>query len=299
MLHHHQFTPTKPKRTIILGASGFVARDLARHLGDHDMAYRAIGSEEINLIEPESVPQLRAAIREEDALVITSGLTPEKGKDVPTLMKNLAMGEHLAAALETASCAHVVYISSDAVYDWRDKLIRESSPRQPSDLYSLMHVAREQMLAVTLAKTRIPLCIFCPCGIYGAGDTHNAYGPNRFFGAAMQNQKISLFGQGEETRDHVHVEDISELLRLCLVHRSSGILNGVSGEAVTFQSLAEKISRLVGPAVEIESVPRSGPITHRQFDVTERIKAFPRFIPKTLDDGLAETFTRLTNPNRD
>lgn len=299
MLHHHQFRPAKPKRTLILGASGFVARDLIRHLGDQQMAYRAIGSEEINLVRPESVDQLRAEIREEDALVITSGLTPEKGKDVPTLMKNVAMGEHLTAALETASCAHVVYISSDAVYDWRDKLIRESSARQPSDLYSLMHIAREQMLAVTLARTKIPLCIFCPCGIYGAGDSHNAYGPNRFFRSAMQNRKISLFGQGEETRDHVHVADISELLRLCLVHRSSGIINGVSGESVTFQSLAEKISRLVGSGVTIESVPRSGPITHRQFDVTERIRAFTGFVPRTLDEGLAEMFSRLTSPNRD
>src|SRR5438045_3067362 len=120
MLHHHQSSPTKPRRTLILGASGFIARELVRHLGNQQVACRAIGSDEIDLIQPESVVQLQAEIREEDALVITSGLTPEQGKDVPTLMKNVAMGQHLAAAFETASCAHVVYISSDAVYNWRD-----------------------------------------------------------------------------------------------------------------------------------------------------------------------------------
>lgn len=298
MLEHHQVTPTKPRRVLILGASGFVARDLVRSLAEEQIEHRAIGSDAIDLTAPESVAQLQAEIRGDDALVITSGLTPEKGKDVATLMKNLAMGQHLAAALETNPCSHIIYISSDAVYAWRESLLRESSVRQPSDLYSLMHIAREQMLGLTAAKAKILFCIFCPCGIYGARDTHNAYGPTRFLRAAIKDRKISIFGRGEETRDHVYIEDVTRLLSLCLLYRSAGIINGVSGEAVTFLDLATRIATLAGPGVEIESLPRGGPITHRRFDVTQRIKAFPLFRPTPLDVGLAETFRRLTTPGR-
>jgi UDP-glucose 4-epimerase len=299
MLTHHQTSPAKPSRVVILGSSGFVARDLARHLAAEQIKHRAIGSIEIDLLQPESVDRLQYEIRKEDALVVTSGLTPEKGKDVSTLMKNLTMGQHLAAALENAPCAQVIYISSDGVYDWRDNLIRETSVRQPTDLYSLMHIAREQMLAFATAKTKTPLCLFCPCAIYGPGDTHNSYGPNRFLRSAIKERSIRLFGHGEETRDHVYIGDVSRLITLCLLHRSSGIINAVSGEAVTFDAVATAIAALAGPDVKIEYLPRGGPITHRHFDVTERIRAFPGFNPTPLAEGLAECFRQLTGGRED
>jgi nucleoside-diphosphate-sugar epimerase len=292
-LCHHHPSPTLPQRVVILGASGFIARDLARHLTAEQIEHRAIGSAEIDLTQPQSVALLQAAVREGDALVICSGLTPDKGRDVATFMKNLAMAQHLAAFLETAKCAHVIYISSDAVYDGREPLIRETSTRQATDLYSLMHIAREQIIGFATAKTKTPLCIFCPVAVYGAGDTHNSYGPNRFFRTALKDRKITLFGGGEETRDHVYIEDLTRLLTLCLLHRSEGAVNAGSGTAVTFREVADKIAALCGPGVKVECLPRSGAITHRHFDVTERLRAFPAFIPTTLAEGLAETHRRL------
>jgi nucleoside-diphosphate-sugar epimerase len=299
MLHHHHATPTKPERVLILGASGFIARDLARHLSGEKIEYRAIASSEIDLLQPQSVAQLQSAIGEGDALVLTSGLTPDKGKDAGTLMKNLTMVQHLAAALEAVPCAHLIYISSDAVYDWRESLVRESSARHAADLYGLVHSVREQMLALTAAKAKIPLCIFCPCAIYGAGDTHNSYGPNRFLRSAIKDRTITLFGRGEETRDHIYIRDASQLLALCLLHRSAGIINAVSGTAVTFHDVASKVAQLAGPDVKMEYLPRGTSITHRHFDVTERLKAFPFFAPTLLEEGLAESFLQLTELRQD
>jgi UDP-glucose 4-epimerase len=292
-LRHHHLAAINPQRVVILGASGFIARDLVRTLTVEQIEHRAIGSTEIDLLKPESVAQLQAAVREDDALVITSGLTPDKGRDVATLMKNLTMAEHLAAYLETARCSQVIYISSDAVYDGRENPIRESSPRQATDLYSLMHVAREQIIASTTAKTRTPLCIFCPCAVYGAGDPHNSYGPNRFFRTALPDRKITLFGGGEEIRDHVYIEDVTQLLVLCLRHCTAGTLNAVSGQSVAFREVAEQVANLCGSDVRIECLARGGPITHRHFDATERLRAFPAFHPTPLSAGLAATHRRL------
>lgn len=294
MLRHHHASAVKPERVLILGASGFVARDLVRHLSEEKIEYRAIASSEIDLLLPQSVAQLQSAIHEGDAVIVTSGLTPDKGKDVGTLMKNLAMAQHLAAALETVPCAHLVYVSSDAVYDWREGLVRETSVRQPTDLYGLMHIAREQIMTFVAAKTKIPFCIFCPCAIYGAGDTHNSYGPNRFLRRAIEDRTITLFGRGEEIRDHIYIQDVSRLLALCVLHRSSGIINAASGNAVTFHDVASRIAKLASPEAKIEYVARGGPVTHRHFDVTQRIKAFPLFAPMPLKDGLAASFLQLT-----
>jgi nucleoside-diphosphate-sugar epimerase len=158
-----------------------------------------------------------------------------------------------------------------------------------------MHIAREQILLSVTAKTKTPLCIVRPASIYGAVDTHNSYGPNRFFRTAIKDLKITLFGGGEETRDHVYIHDVSRILTLCLLHRSTGTLNAVSGESVTFLEIAQKIAKLAGADVKIECLPRSSPITHRHFDTAERMKAFPFFSPTHLNAGLEEGFEDLTS----
>lgn len=298
MLEHRQATPKKPHRVVVLGASGFVARDLVRHLQNEGIPHRAIGSGEVDLLKPESVAQLEASLGEDDSLVITSCITPDKGKDAATLMKNLTMAQHVCLALEKIRCAHIVYVSSDAVYGWRESLIRESSVREANDLYGIMHLAREKMLSLAAAHSNTPLCIFCPSAIYGPGDTHNSYGPNRFLRSAIKDRIITLFGGGEETRDHVYIEDVSQLLTLCLQHRSAGTINAATGRAVSFREVAAMVANRAGDEVKIEKLLRSGPITHRHFDVTERIKAFPSFGPTSLENGLDSTFLQLTQQRR-
>lgn len=281
------------RRVVILGAAGFVAADLGRLLDEKGIPRRSISSKEIDLLQPDGVEKLAAAIRPEDSVVVTAALTPEKGKDVRTFMKNLVMVQHLCNFLETARCRHLIYLSSDAALDEEASLVRESTPRTGCGLYGLMHVAREQMLQFALAKPAVPLLIVRPCAIYGAADTHNSYGPNRFMRSAWRDGKITLFGNGEEQRDHISVKDVSEFLRLALVRGASGAFNLATGSAISFHELAEKIARLAPRPVTIECLPRSSPITHRHFDISLRLKAFSSYQTAPLDRGLEEMAAAL------
>lgn len=293
---HHHAAPLDPKRVVILGANGFVSRDLARLLGAEKIPCSVLGSAQVDLLAPDAVKKLRGLLQPDDAVVVTSALTPEKGKDVRTFMKNLTMVSHVCEALESVRCAQVIYLSSDAVYDDADPLVRETTSRTGPGLYGLMHVAREQMLAfVAGAKPAVPLCIVRPCAIYGAGDTHNSYGPNRFFRTALKDKKITIFGQGEEQRDHIFIRDVSRFLLLCLRHRSEGAVNIVSGRAISFGDVAQQIAKLCPQPVQVEKLAR-GPgavITHRHFDVSLRQRAFPGFQCTPLDVGMAEVWKEL------
>jgi nucleoside-diphosphate-sugar epimerase len=287
MLTHTFPSPVSPERVVILGANGFVARALRLDLERAGIATLALGSADLDLTAPQAGSRLAALLRPADALVVTAALTPDKGKDPATLLKNLRMIEQVAAALAARPCAQVVYFSSDAVYDESVALVDERTTAAPKDLYGLMHLTRETALLQVCLKPAIPLAILRPGAIYGAGDTHNSYGPNRFVRSALADGRIKLFGQGEETRDHVALADVVALAVLTLRHRSAGVLNAVSGEAVTFAALAAQISRLADRTVAIETLPRGGPVTHRRFDVTRRRRAFPDFRPTPLADGLA------------
>lgn len=289
MIRHDWPTPQQPSRVVILGGSGFVGRYVVAHLASVGIETVSVASTQVDLCAPTAVEQLRQLVRSDDALVFLSALTPEKGRDIRTFMKNLAMGEHVAAALARSPCAHVSYLSSDAVYADGISLVRETSCASPAAFYGLMHVARERMLQQVVQDSRTPLLVLRPCAVYGGGDTHNAYGPNRFLRSAIADRRIRLFGQGEERRDHLFVGDLSRLIGLCLTHRTSGVLNVATGLAVSFGDLARMIASLCDDPVRIESQPRQGSVTHRHFDTTALLRAFPMFRCTPLASGLAET----------
>jgi nucleoside-diphosphate-sugar epimerase len=210
-------------------------------------------------------------------------------------MKNLRMAESVCAAITQNPPAHFVYISSDSVYDARySSLLNEDSTCEPTGLYPLMHVARERIFEQACTSAKIPFAVVRPCAIYGPRDTHNSYGPNRFIRTALRDGRITLFGGGEERRHHVYVWDAAKIVELCLVHRSAGIINTATADAVPFYAVAELVMATIGRPILLEHLPRSSPITHRHFDSTGLAKAFPRFLPTPLATGLARTLAEVT-----
>jgi UDP-glucose 4-epimerase len=254
---------------VILGAHGFLSTHLQAWCARKEMPFRAVSSREIDLTRPDNARELAALLRADDALVMTSCVPPDKGKDYRALMANLRMVETVIAALEKAPCAHFVCLSSDAVY-YADKIpLDEDSTREPTDVYALSHTAREMLLGSELERLRIPLCVLRLTGIYGPGDTHNAYGPNRFVRSALAEGRIVLFGHGEERRSHVYIDDAVELIGRSLERRSSGILNVAVRGALSYQQVADEVIRLAGRSVEVSFAPRTVPVIHKPYKATQ------------------------------
>ena len=270
MLTHLQTPPAPPARVVILGARGFVSRHLQAELQRQGVKLLAVPSAEVDLAAPASAERLATLIRPEDSVVMTSSLTPGKGRDYDTVMRNLRMGETVCRALTTIRCAHFVYLSSDAVYDAHQTPLDEDSSREPVDLYALMHTAREMMLGSVLERTQTPFCILRPTNIYGPGDPHNNYGPNRFVRSALQERRIVLFGRGEERRSQIWIDDAVRLIALTLTHRSQGTLNLATRPAVSFHKIATLIVRLLpDQPVRIETAQRTVPVVHRPYKPTQ------------------------------
>ena len=286
MLSHAQNPPRAPRRVVVLGASGFVGANLVSQLASSATPTLAVSSRDIDLSTPGAGEKLAARLEPDDALVFVSALTPDKGRDIATMMKNLAMAEQVCAALATRPCAHVVYVSSDAVYADDADRVTESSCASPSTYHGLMHLVRERMLSTTLAATKTPLAILRPSLLYGRGDTHNGYGPNRFLRTAREARSIALFGNGEEQRDHVFIDDVSRVIERVIRSRSSGVLNVATGRSRTFGDVANIVAQVV-PGAAIESKPRAGAVTHRSFETQAVGAAFPDFAFTSLEDGLA------------
>jgi len=289
-LEHANAQPRKPSRVVILGGSGFIAGAIRRRLEADGIPVLSLGRPEFDLFAADAAERLAANLRADDVLIFASAKAP--CKDLAMLRENLVMGEAVCTALQKRPVAHVVYLSSDAVYKDSSQPLSEASCAEPGALHGVMHLARE--VALRQVHTG-PLALLRPTLVYGYDDPHNGYGPNRFRRLAGAGKEIVLFGEGEERRDHVDVEDVAELARLIVVHRSAGIANAVSGEVVSFRELAEHAAAAFEPRVPIKGSPRSGPMPHdgyRPFDNRAVLEAFPGFRFKSWREGLAAVQAR-------
>jgi nucleoside-diphosphate-sugar epimerase len=286
MLHHLNSSPIPPARTIVLGSGGFIGGAILRKLEAAGRDVAGLGRKELDLLAGTAAARLASLLRAEDALVVVSARAPCK---TPAMMlANIGMMAVVCDAVAKRPVAHLVYVSSDAVYADGPLPLTEASPAAPTSLHGAMHLAREQML-LSIAGS-IPLAILRPTLVYGAGDPHNGYGPNRFRRQANRGETIVLFGEGEERRDHVDVGDIADIAALVLDHRSAGVLNIATGTVASFRALADKAVALAAKPVAIKGSPRNGPMPHnghRPFDPAATLAAFPGFRYTAIDAGLA------------
>jgi UDP-glucose 4-epimerase len=209
-------------------------------------------------------------------------------KDMAMMVDNMVMTRAMVDALTGVPVAHVVNISSDAVYADGPVPLTEATPAAPTSLHGAMHLARE--LAFN-SVVKSPLAVLRPTLLYGANDPHNGYGPNRFRRLANAGNDIVLFGEGEERRDHVLIDDLAEIILHVLQRRSAGVLNAASGEVHSFREVAELIVAAAPHKVAIKGSPRSGPMPHngyRPFNIAACRAAFPNFTYTPLTEGVAK-----------
>jgi nucleoside-diphosphate-sugar epimerase len=294
-LTHAHASPVDPKRVVILGSTGFLGAGILAACATAGIAAVGFSSRDLDLTAADAGARLAQELKRDDVLLFLSALTPDKGRDSATLMRNLAMGRAVATATRAVAIAQLVYASSDAVYPFGAGLVCEESLAAPADLYGAMHRTRELLLA---AEAKAPLAVLRYTAVYGAADTHNAYGPNRFLRQALKEGRIALFGNGEETRDHLAIDDAGALTLAVIRRGSTGLINLVSGKSLSFRAVAEMVAQAVGRAVTIEPSERKNPITHRHFDNTELLRAFPdaRFTP--FDKGLAAMHAAMALASR-
>jgi len=90
-LSHKQGDPAKPARIVVLGAGGFLGRRLLAACAATGVEAAGLGSRDLDLTDPAAGAQLAQWLRPADVLVFLAALTPDKGRDSATLMRNLAM----------------------------------------------------------------------------------------------------------------------------------------------------------------------------------------------------------------
>jgi len=247
MLKHLNKTYKKPHRAVILGGGGFVSREIEKNLKFKNISCLSLPRKKLDLLKKNSTKKLSKILNSKDVIIFVAAKAPVKNEKM--FLHNLLICETVCTVIKKKKIKHLVYISSDAIYADDKKPLKEKSIKQPNSLHGLMHLTREIMLKNSFKG---PICFIRPTLIYGNRDPHNGYGPNRFTRLAKQNKTIELFGNGEELRDHVWVEDVAELTSRIILKKSKGAINVATGKVVSFLELAKNIITLTNSRSKIK-----------------------------------------------
>lgn len=288
---------------VLLGATGFLGKATQEELERHGDTVLGYGSATLDLCRPESLDLLRSVVRPNTVLMVSSAITRDRvnltgekvGDSVEAFEANVSMMARVTEFLREASVGKCIYVSSESIYgDHRTNLsLTEETPADPHNLYATVKLAGEFMLRCVAEEKKIPLVIVRLSRIYGPGDYHLSYGPARFIKSALEKQVIELFGQGEERRDFLFIQDAAQLV--CrFVHGSwTGVYNLASGECRSFAEVAALIQRFASQPVRVVHCERQRPvITHIGFDLGKLRRVFPDFRPTSLEEGLRTTISK-------
>lgn len=111
-----------------------------------------------------------------------------------------------------------------------------------------------------------------------------------FISRALRNDPITIYGDGEQTRDFVFVNDVvAANVFFATESKATGVFNVACGAGITINQLAKTICRLTGSSSEIKHAPeRAGDVKH-SLAAIEKLSA-EGFEPKgRMEENLRKT----------
>lgn len=111
-----------------------------------------------------------------------------------------------------------------------------------------------------------------------------------FIRRALKNDPITIYGDGEQTRDFIYVKDIAAANAYFATQSSAtGVFNVAYGKKITINDLCTTICKLIGSKSEIKhTAERAGDVKHSMAAV-EKIRAAGFMPTGNLPDGLQAT----------
>ena len=197
--------------------------------------------------------------------------------------------------------ARVVLASSAAIYGHPDEIpISESDSKTPTSPYGLDklaidHYARQYHDLYGLEA--IPLRYF---NVYGPRQPPNDYSGviSIFLEQALNDEPITVYGDGEQTRDFVFVEDVVRAnLRAATTDHVGQPYNVATGESVTITDLVETIVDVTDSTSDIlHTDARDGDIRHSRADISHARDDLSYEPTVSLQEGLERTLEWFRQP---
>ncbi len=170
--------------------------------------------------------------------------------------------------------------------------VSEEAPRHPDSPYGVSKLVAEEYIRYYERTHGIACCTLALANVFGP--RQNAFGEAGvvaiFIGKILGEEESTIFGDGEQTRDFVYVEDVVDAYRAALKKGDGEFMNIGTGVRTSVNELYREIADIMewdeDPAY---APPREGELDHIALDAA-KAKRILGWKPRTpMRDGLART----------
>lgn len=204
---------------------------------------------------------------------------------------------HLLEACRRHGVKKVMYASSGAAYGEPKSLpLRESDPPAPLSPYGISKYIGEPYLFYYRHQFGIEYAALRYANVYGPRqDPHGEAGVVAIFSQRLlANEPVTIFGDGEQTRDFVYVKDVARAnlaaLLMDLKTHPHPVFNVSTQKQTTVNQLYQSMKTAAGSTLEpVYGEKRGGDVLHACL-ANEKIQEAMNWQPQTpLEQGVKET----------
>lgn len=201
---------------------------------------------------------------------------------------------HVLEACRTHGTGHILFSSSAAVYG--DNLhipLKETERLVPTSPYGITKMTTEHYLRVYHELYGMDATVFRFANVYGERQGEKGEGGvvSIFCKLLSQRQGITVFGDGNQTRDFVYAGDIAQAIIRALPLKGYHTMNVSTGQETSINDLIRSFEKAVGYTVPVQyTAPRTGDIL-RSVLSNEALKRDLGFVPEMdLEEGIRRTY---------
>ncbi len=198
--------------------------------------------------------------------------------------------------LEEAASAGVkklCFSTSAAIYDDNPIMPKvETMLPEPKSPYAITKLDGEYYCRIFHDTGRLKTACLRYFNVFGPRqDPHSAYAAAVpiFIAKALANEPLTIFGDGEQTRDFIFVKDIAVANAFLAMNDYTGVYNVAYGGKISINDLAKKIISLTKSNSKIQYLPdRPGDVKHSRASI-DKLLATGFKATGSFSEGLAQT----------
>jgi len=303
----------RQKRVLITGGAGFIGSNIAQSLhGDNEIIVlddlttgkrKNLEGLDVELVEGSirDADKVRGAMEGVDYVFHHAAIASvPRSVDDPISSNQVNVCGTLRVLMEArdAKVSKVVFASSSASYGAAPSEIkREQALPAPLSPYAVTKLTGEMYCRNFWLNYRLPTCSLRYFNVYGPRqDPSSDYAAviPRFITAAMAGRPLTIFGDGEQTRDFVFVKDVvqANILAATDEEHHGEVFNVASQEKVTINQLAAQVLRSLGLKEEgniVHQGERKGDVKHSLADIGKARSMLGYSPAYGLNEGLSIT----------
>lgn len=284
---------TTPSHVLVTGGAGFIGSHVCRSLLASGRQVTVIDN--LSMGRRDAVPEgarlvtgdirdrgaLTDALQGVDGIVHLAAQVTIRGsfeRFYDDLDTNVMGTANLVRSLDPARIKWFTLASSMAVYADcpSPRPIPESYTTEPISPYGVGKLAAERVCRQMLAAAGVPLTVLRFFNTFGPGQTYTPYVGviTIFVTRLLRGEGPVIFGDGDQQRDFVHVQDITDGV-LASLGRAEGTFNLGSGRPHTLNALAALLVERIRPGTRVSHEPaRDGELRFSIADIAAARDAF-------------------------